>query len=180
MKSKLCKGCNEFRLLTEFSKSKSEYDGLQRRCKQCNKSHNDKVKYKFQLYQPLYRDKNRKILNEKRREKERNKSIESRLIGNIRSRISIVVKKKGIVKSRKTKEIVGCNPNELINHLKSKFLTGMSIDNYGKWEIDHIIPISSAKSIDDIYRLNHYTNLQPLWKTDNARKSNKIETRHRT
>jgi hypothetical protein len=31
-----------------------------------------------------------------------------------------------------------------------------------KWDIDHIIPISSAESEDDVIRLNHYTNLQPL------------------
>lgn len=33
--------------------------------------------------------------------------------------------------------------------------------NFG-WDIDHIIPISSAKSEEDIIRLNHFSNLQPL------------------
>lgn len=28
--------------------------------------------------------------------------------------------------------------------------------------INHIIPISSAKTIEDVIRLNHYTNFQPL------------------
>jgi hypothetical protein len=32
---------------------------------------------------------------------------------------------------------------------------------YG-WDLDHIVPISSAKSEEDIIRLNHYTNIQPL------------------
>ena len=50
----------------------------------------------------------------------------------------------------------------------------MSWDNYGKWHIDHIIPLSSANSEDDIYKLCHYTNLQPLWAEDNLKKSNKI------
>jgi hypothetical protein len=30
------------------------------------------------------------------------------------------------------------------------------------WDIDHIIPISSAKTEEDLIRLNHYTNLRPL------------------
>lgn len=33
--------------------------------------------------------------------------------------------------------------------------------NYG-WDLDHIVPISSASSQDDIIKLNHFTNFQPL------------------
>ena len=33
--------------------------------------------------------------------------------------------------------------------------------NYG-WDIDHKIPISSAKTEEDVIKLNHYSNLQPL------------------
>lgn len=33
--------------------------------------------------------------------------------------------------------------------------------NYG-WDIDHIQPLSEAKSKEEIIMLNHYTNLQPL------------------
>ena len=33
--------------------------------------------------------------------------------------------------------------------------------NYG-WDVDHIIPIDTAVTEDDVIRLNHYTNLQPL------------------
>jgi HNH endonuclease len=46
----------------------------------------------------------------------------------------------------------------------------MNWENWGKydgkintsWDIDHIIPISSAVTEEDILKLNHYTNLQPL------------------
>jgi hypothetical protein len=42
----------------------------------------------------------------------------------------------------------------------------MSLENHGLiWEIDHITPISSAKTEEDIITLNHHTNLRPLFKT---------------
>ena len=52
----------------------------------------------------------------------------------------------------------------------------MSWDNYGLhgWHIDHIIPISSAKTEEELYKLFYYTNLQPLWAIDNIKKGNKI------
>jgi hypothetical protein len=50
--------------------------------------------------------------------------------------------------------------------------------NYG-WDIDHIIPLSEAKSKDDVIRLNHYTNLQPLCSYINRDvKKNKITSNH--
>ena len=46
--------------------------------------------------------------------------------------------------------------------------------NFG-WDIDHIIPLSSASCKEDIIRLNHYTNLQPLCSKINREiKRNKI------
>lgn len=70
---------------------------------------------------------------------------------------------------------------ELVEHLESKFLKDMSWDNYGKdgWEIDHIVPDSWFKydSYDDPEFLKSWSlnNLQPLWKEDNAKKSNKFK-----
>ena len=50
----------------------------------------------------------------------------------------------------------------------------MSWENQGKWHIDHITPLSSAKTEEEVYRLCHYTNLQPLWAEDNLKKGSKI------
>lgn len=66
------------------------------------------------------------------------------------------------------------DPEELRLSLESKFQTGMTWDNYGEWQLDHRIPLDSAVNEEDLYKLNHYTNLQPLWKEDNLRKSNKM------
>jgi hypothetical protein len=49
----------------------------------------------------------------------------------------------------------------------------MSFDNYGQWHIDHIIPLATAKTEQDVYTLSHYTNLQPLWAKDNISKGAK-------
>jgi hypothetical protein len=66
--------------------------------------------------------------------------------------------------------ILGCSFEEFKLHLESKFEPWMNWDNYGKyngmpnfgWDIDHIIPNSLATTREDVIRLNHYTNLQPL------------------
>jgi hypothetical protein len=50
----------------------------------------------------------------------------------------------------------------------------MTWENQGKWHIDHIIPLSSAKTEKEMYKLCHYTNLQPLWAFDNLSKGSKI------
>ena len=84
-------------------------------------------------------------------------------------------------KSNKTLEIIGLESWEkLREHIEKQWVGNMNWDNYGigknntKWHIDHIIPISSAQTEEDIKKLNHYTNLQPMWGSDNQRKSNKI------
>jgi hypothetical protein len=49
----------------------------------------------------------------------------------------------------------------------------MTWDNQGKWHIDHIIPLSSGNTEEEIIKLCHYTNLQPLWAIDNMKKGSK-------
>jgi hypothetical protein len=81
-------------------------------------------------------------------------------------------------KSESTKKIIGCSIEELKLYLESKFTDGMSWYNYGKWHIDHITPISLARTNKEVYQLNHYTNFQPLWAEDNLKKSNKVFINH--
>jgi hypothetical protein len=93
-----------------------------------------------------------------------------RLKGNIRNLIGISIKTKGYLKKSNTEIILGCELKDFILYIESKFEIWMNWENYGKyngelnygWDIDHIIPLSSAKNEDDIYQLNHFSNLQPL------------------
>jgi hypothetical protein len=80
-------------------------------------------------------------------------------------------KRKGFSKTSKCREILGADWEVVKRYFESKFLDGMSWDNQGEWHIDHILPISTAVTEEDVLRLNHYTNLQPLWAEDNIKKS---------
>ena len=96
-----------------------------------------------------------------------------KLISSIRTLIHSSIKNQGYSKTSKTQEILGCSYIELMNHLESKFLEGMSWENKGKWHIDHIKPTSLAKTKEEVVSLNNYLNLQPLWAIDNMKKGNK-------
>ena len=88
----------------------------------------------------------------------------------IRSSIRRIFNNKGIKKNITTETILGCSYEDLKLYLESKFEDWMTWENRGLyngelnygWDIDHIIPISSGKTEDDIKRLNHFSNLQPL------------------
>lgn len=92
----------------------------------------------------------------------------------VRSRIRNFLKLSGGVKKDTTFDLIGCSPTELVKHIEDKFTDGMTWDNHGEWHIDHIIPLSSAKDYDELKKLSHHTNLQPLWAKDNLTKSNKL------
>lgn len=88
----------------------------------------------------------------------------------IRENISQSIKRNKYNKNSKTQTILGCTFEEFKIHLESKFESWMNWENQGKyngklnygWDIDHIIPISSAQTEEEIIKLNYYTNLQPL------------------
>jgi len=98
----------------------------------------------------------------------------------LRHRIYLALKVKGISKSKRTMKLLGCTVEELWKHLESKFQPGMTKENYGKWHVDHIRPCASFDLTDPKQQsiCFHYTNLQPLWAKDNIRKGAKYE--HRT
>ena len=105
-----------------------------------------------------------------------NKNPIADIADRVRRRINTSIQKNGYTKRSKSNEILGCDWETLKIHIEQQFLKGMTWENRSEWHIDHIIPISSAKTEEDVIKLNHYTNLRPLWAADNLRKSNKLET----
>ena len=96
----------------------------------------------------------------------------------MKANLSARLRNRLINKNRKsTFDILDYTVDELKKHLESKFQSGMSWDNYGKWEIDHVTPDSWFKynsfNDDDFKKSWALNNLQPLWAADNRAKSNK-------
>lgn len=129
-----------------------------------------------------HRDKNKKKIQSRSNEWERNKRAtdnEYRLTRNLRSLIgqsfSRILSGK-LKRSRKSVDLLGCDFEFFFSYIEAKFKEGMTFENYGEWELDHVKPISSANNLIEVEQLNHYTNFQPLWKSENRAKSAKIES----
>ena len=196
MQTKICSKCKEEKEVCEFYNNKNRFDGKRPECKICsnkqstlynqkNKEKVDKIKQKYvdnnkekvTKSKKKWFDKNPEYRNEWVINKYKNDSI-FRLINIMRARTRLFFKSKDIKKKNNTFEIIGCSPEFLKEHIEKQFTKGMSWDNHGQygWHIDHIVPLSSANTEDEIYKLCHYNNLQPLWAEENLRKSNKILT----
>ena len=137
-----------------ISKSKEYYEN------------NKESKLEYQKnYNKINKDKRNTYLSERRQ----NDPL-FRLITNVRNLIYNSFYYNGYSKNSKTEELLGCSFEELKEYLESKFEPWMNWDNRGLysgefnygWDIDHVIPLSSVNKEDEIIKLNHYTNLQPL------------------
>lgn len=62
-------------------------------------------------------------------------------------------------------------------HLEAQFAPGMTWENRGEWHVDHIRPLASFDLTDpeQLRTASHYTNLQPLWASDNLAKGARLD-----
>jgi hypothetical protein len=179
---KTCNICNIQKPLDQFYKHKKTKDGRQSKCKECEKSvrkatrekdpghyyklNSEYYKEYYKKYNIENKDKIREI-TKRHYHKKLKHDILYRLRASIGSRMRKCLKTQNKLKLGSAVEYLGCDYEQLKKHLELQFTNGMCWTNYGKWEIDHIIPLSKNGKF-------HYTNLQPLWRRDNQEKSNKI------
>jgi hypothetical protein len=154
-------------------KNKDEINQYQREYREKNKEkykeYYEKSKETYSKYREKNKDKIRERMNKYFRER---KEIDPlfKLSCNIRTMIYNSLIKKGYSKETKSYDILGIDYDELKLYFESKFESWMNWDNHGLyngdfnygWDIDHIIPLASAENEEDLIRLNHYSNLQPL------------------
>lgn len=192
--TKICRVCHIEKLVNEFVKNKKicffcQKEYLRRRYLEKKESETQKSKIRYDLNKEEIKKKNR-TYSKNNREKinQRAKDYRNNVLKNdplylIKSRINSIIRKslmsKNFIKdfsiNRQWNEIVGCSVSELRSHIESQFLDGMSWEKREQWHIDHIIPLSFAKSTKEVFMLSHYSNLRPMWSIDNIIKSNKID-----
>jgi hypothetical protein len=174
-KKPICKLCNN-KKANEYKLNNIEAYKITHKIN--NERYRKANKEKIDLSNKQYRENNkdvRKLSREKYKTK-RNENHKSKIktdpLYRLKCNIRGLIKKNflNIKKSKKTEEILGCSFEQFKEHLESKFESWMNWDNRGLyngtegygWDIDHIIPSSSAITEDDVIRLNHFSNLQPL------------------
>lgn len=192
---KHCPTCDSWKALSEYNKQSSSWDKLARMCRICyceyknNKRKNDG---RYNQSDILYRQKyeqsgRRKEVSKIRYEAKKNEIIKKcvaynkkkyntdpyfKVVFSIRTRVSKLLKQKNADKYNKFYNYLGCSKEEFILYFQAKFKEGMTWENHGEWHIDHIKPCSLFNLLneDEQKKCFHYTNLQPLWASENLSK----------
>ena len=140
-------------------------------------TNNDALRAKAGERKKSYYQANKQAFAERRRLHYKKNRKEMMPIWSLRNRIRTALKSVGVVKNRRTEELLGCTVSEARKYIQSHFSPGMSWCNFGEWEIDHIIPCSAfdlSKHECQLMCFN-FSNLQPLWKSDNRKKGNRLD-----
>ena len=155
----------------EWQKNYQESDKSKEDSKKYQQSEIGKKTHKIYRQSIKYKEYVSKYIKEKRK----SDSI-FKLKSSVRNRLNNFLSVNNMRKTNGTFKMVGCTPEFLKEYLEKQFKTGMTWQNHKKkgWHIDHKTPLDSAKSPKDIEKLMHYTNLQPLWATENLKKGNKL------
>ena len=90
-----------------------------------------------------------------------------------------ILKGNGSPKTKSKQKLLGWNTDDLVAHFEMLFEEGMSFENYGEWEVDHIVAKSLIPFEDEndimfkmVWSLD---NLAPLWALDNREKNNRTD-----
>jgi hypothetical protein len=129
---------------------------------------------KIKIYQKQYQKANRQKFKEQYNERYKNDEL-FRAKAKLRASVCQAFKRIKQKKVTYTEKLLGCSWQQAKNHLESLFLPGMTWENHGEWHIDHKIPIATADTLEDIAKLCHISNLQPLWAIDNLIKGSTVD-----
>jgi hypothetical protein len=162
----------------EYNKENKQKNSIQKKKyyidnKELKKKYYDDNKESISINKKEYYKKNREVLIKRNiiySNIKYKKDILFRISSCIRSLIRQSLKNNGHNKNLKTSQILGCSFLDFKNHLEKQFQPWMNWENYGLyngtlnygWDIDHIIGLKNGKSEEEIIKLNHFSNLQPM------------------
>ena len=154
--------------------NKEQVNALNREYK---KRHKEEIKLKDKDYyvsikdtkRKKYRADNKNKINKRACDRRKNDPL-FKITTNLRTGITGLLREKGFCKRKRTLETLGCSYEEFKLYLELRWEPWMNWNNYGKyngqlnfgWDVDHIVPTSSTETEEELYKLNHYTNLRPL------------------
>lgn len=189
---KKCTKCYQVKSFEEFYSKKGRL-GWDSWCKECYRKYaeNYREKYPERAKESIdkYLNNNRAIVRERGRQWRIDNPEKSRLASHkwykhtknaVTECILVRVKEslRSFVRRRDLWKILSYTCEDFMRHIENQFGDGMSWDNHGEWEFDHIIPISffhfqSPKDVEFkmCWRLE---NIQPLWKHQHKQKAAKI------
>ncbi len=192
-----CNTCIQLKQVDCFHKNKISPSGLDYNCKSCksslaksrnklNKEHRSDVQKKYyfnnkesvkEKQAQYYRNNKDKKIKQQQEYQKNRKQYDPlfKVISVLRKRIYSALNSKKWHKNSPYSDYVGCSQDQLKLHIETQFQSGMSWNNYGHstWHIDHKVPLATAKTEEEVYKLCHYTNLQPMWAKDNFSKGSK-------
>lgn len=185
-----CKDCRNEKERNNYLKNKEAVSIRNKKWKSINKERTKelrKLQYDRAKLRPDFKEKERmwrkKYKSEHKEEikvkrclyQQKKRSIDPiyKLKGNIRKMMNRSIIKNGFTKKSRTYQLLGCSYEFVKQYLESKFEPWMNWNNHGtynsnptqlnqSWDIDHIIPLFTAETEEDLLKLFHYTNLQPL------------------
>lgn len=159
-----------------LQKNKEYVEKHKEKTKKYQKDYSDSHKETKKEYDKEYFEKNKEKIIKRMYEKYMTDEI-YRFKQQIRNEIKASFRRKGFIKKDHTYEIIGTDFERFYGHLLNTYEK-----NYGeKWDgvemvhIDHIIPLATAKTEEEIIKLCHYTNLQLLKAKDNLEKGDKLD-----
>lgn len=169
-----CKSCTSvdgklYNSKEEVKEKMKKYRQVNKISKEKQKEYNSRYKERFKKYREEHKEELKNYINEYVKNRRKKDPI-FRLNKSIRTCIYTSLKEKGYKKSSRTHEILGCSYEFFKEYIEKQFEYWMNWLNYGLydtsklnygWDLDHIIPISSAKN-EEIIKLNHYSNFKPL------------------
>lgn len=187
----ICKECKSLKAAIRYEEKKEQINQQQKEYYSNNKEkklssvrsyaeqNKDAVNEKNKKYRrenqsklKIYRQTHKKERNDYERNKKKN-DINYRISCRLRSRLSDARRNKN--GSAVTE--LGCSLEWFIaEYIPSLWKSNMTWENYGKWHLDHIKPLTSFNLTDreQFLKASYYTNYQPLWAQENLSKGKKV------